>query len=90
MDEGIKITNYSDIILSCFSNDATSYQPMVREHWLVYLLSGEMEINEAGKTVRLHKDDCAFIRKDNRVSFQKLPLNGEQFKAIWLKFPRNF
>jgi AraC-like DNA-binding protein len=63
---------------------------MVVEHGLVYILSGEMEINEGGKITTLHKGDCAFLRKDNRVSTRKLPMGDEQFKSIWLSFPRNF
>jgi AraC-like DNA-binding protein len=31
-----------------------------------------------------------FIRKDNQVSMTKQPKNGEQFKSIFLNFPRNF
>jgi hypothetical protein len=49
-----------------------------------------MEINENGKISHLQKGDCAFIRKDNRVSIRKLPKGDEQFKSIWLSFPRNF
>jgi AraC-like DNA-binding protein len=63
---------------------------MVREHGLVYVLSGKMEINENGKIIRLHEGDCAFIRKDNRVSISKQPKGEEQFKSVWLAFSRNF
>jgi AraC-like DNA-binding protein len=60
------------------------------DHGLVYILGGELEINENGKITRLHKGECAFIRKDNRIVMSKLPKNGEQFKSIWMSFTRNF
>ncbi|KAA6333130.1 Exoenzyme S synthesis regulatory protein ExsA [termite gut metagenome] len=90
MKENCRTINYSNIFLSCYSDNATKYTPMVVDHGLVYILSGEMGINEGGKITRLHKGDCAFVRKDNRVSTRKLPKEGEQFKSIWLSFPRNF
>ena len=90
MENNCKVIDYSNIFLSCFVENAQKYTPMVVEHGLVYIFSGEMEINEGGKITRLHKDDCAFIRKDNRVSLRKSPKYNEQFKSVWLSFPRNF
>ena len=58
-------------------------------HVLVYMYSGEMVIDERGKTTRLHKGDCAFIRKDFSVQMTKQAWNGEQFKAIFLMLPPN-
>ena len=63
---------------------------MITDHGLVYILGGELEINENGKITRLHKGECVFIRKDNRVQITKLPKNGEQFKSVWMSFTRNF
>jgi AraC-like DNA-binding protein len=63
---------------------------MVKTHGLVYVLSGELEINENGKITRLYEGECAFIRKDNRVSLNKQPKGEEQFKSVWLSFSRNF
>jgi AraC-like DNA-binding protein len=89
MDE-IKIIRYSDIFLSCFANNAKKHSSMAKEHYLGYIYSGEMEINERGKITRIHKGECVFIRKDNQVSMTKQPKNGEQFKSIFLSFPRKF
>jgi glyoxylate utilization-related uncharacterized protein len=86
MDDICKVINYSDIFLSCRSNNTQRYLPMAKDHSLVYVLSGELEINEGGRITRLRKGECAFIRKDNRVSIR----NDERFKAMWLLFPRNF
>ncbi|MDR2385468.1 MAG: AraC family transcriptional regulator, partial [Tannerella sp.] len=81
---------YSNVFLSCFSDDATKYTPMIRDHGIIYILSGKLEINEKGKITYLYKGECAFIRKDNRVSMTKQPKDGEQFKSIFLSFTRKF
>jgi hypothetical protein len=57
---------------------------------MVYILSGKLEINEGGKITYLRKGECAFVRKDNRVSMNKMPQKGEQYKSIWLTFTRKF
>ena len=90
MEDTCKIINYSNVFLSCFSDNASTYTPMVKDHGLVYVLSGVLEINENGKITRLHKRNCAFIRKDNRVNMTKLPNGKEQYKSIWLTFTRKF
>jgi AraC-like DNA-binding protein len=89
-EEDCKIINYSNVFLSCFTGNASRYTPMAKDHGLVYVLAGELEINEHGTITRLHNGECAFIRKDNRVSITKQPQNGEQFKSIFLTFPRKF
>jgi AraC-like DNA-binding protein len=63
---------------------------MVKEHYLAYVYSGELELNERGKIMKIQGRECAFIRKDNRVGMTKKPKNGEQFKSIFLKFSRKF
>jgi len=88
--ESCKIINYSNVFLSCFSDNATKHTPMIREHGIVCVLSGKLEINESGKITNLYKGECAFVRKDNRVSINKMPKGKEQFQSIWLTFPRNF
>jgi AraC-like DNA-binding protein len=73
-----------------YFNDARMCTHRNHEHVLVYMYSGELEINERGKITRLHKGDCAFVRRDNRVQLTKQSANGEQFKAIFLMFTRDF
>ncbi|KAA6299960.1 MAG: Exoenzyme S synthesis regulatory protein ExsA [Candidatus Ordinivivax streblomastigis] len=89
MDE-IRTLRYSDIFLAMYFNDARSCTHRNHTHVLVYIYSGELEINERGTITRLHKGMCAFIRRDNQVQLTKQSRNGEQFKAIFLMFTRNF
>jgi AraC-like DNA-binding protein len=88
--EGIKNIQYADIFLSSFTDNALSCAPMVKEHYLAYIYSGELALTECSKITRLHSGECAFIRKDNRVGMTKQPKNGKQFKSVFLRFPRKF
>ena len=81
---------YSDIFLAMYFDDGMSCLHRNHSHVLVYMYSGELEINERGKITRLHKGDCAFIRKDFSVQLTKQAYNGEQFKAIFLMFTAKF
>lgn len=81
---------YSDIFLAMYFDDGMTCLHRNHSHVLVYMYSGELEINERGKITRLHKGDCAFIRKDFSVQLTKQAHNGEQFKAIFLMFTAKF
>jgi AraC-like DNA-binding protein len=88
--DGVKTIGYSDIFLSCYTDNALSCASNVKKHHLAYVYSGELELNERGKITKLHRGECVFIRKDVRVGMTKHAGNGEQFKGIFLSFPRNF
>jgi hypothetical protein len=55
MEDTCKIINYSNVFLSCFSDNTSKYTPMVKDHGLAYILSGVLEINENGKITCLRK-----------------------------------
>lgn len=88
--EGINTLRYSDIFLAMYFNDGMSCLHRNHSHVLVYMYSGELEINERETVTRLHKGDCAFIRKDFGVQLTKRAYKGEQFKAIFLMFTTRF
>ena len=81
---------YSDIFFAMYFDGGMSCTHRNHSHVLLYIYSGEMLIEEKGKTTRLHRGDCAFIRKDFSVKMTKQAWNGEQFKAIFLTFTPNF
>ncbi|MDR1202281.1 MAG: AraC family transcriptional regulator [Tannerellaceae bacterium] len=87
---GINIINYSDIFMACFSGNAVKKVDMAKDHSLLYVYSGEMEVTEQGKTALINKGECAFIRKDNRVNIIKRPKGDEQYKCIALSLTRRF
>lgn len=90
MTDGINTLRYSDIFLAMYFDDEKSCLHRNHSHVLVYMYSGEIVIEEKGKTTRLHKGECAFIRKDFSVQMTKQAWNGEQFKAIFLMFTPKF
>lgn len=90
MTDGINTLRYSDIFLAMYFDDGKSCLHRNHSHVLVYMYSGEIVIEEKGKTTRLHKGECVFIRKDFSVQMTKQAWNGEQFKAIFLMFTPKF
>ena len=88
--KGINTLRYSDIFLAMYSDNGSSCLHRNHSHVLVYMYSGELEIKEHEKVIRLHKGDCAFIRKDFSVQLTKQAYKGEQFKAIFLIFTDKF
>ena len=90
MTDGINTLRYSDFFLATYFDGGKSCLHRNHSHVLVYMYSGEMVIDERGEITRLHKGDCAFIRKDLSVQMTKQAWNGEQFKAIFLMFTPEF
>lgn len=88
--KGINTLRYSDIFLAMYSDNGSSCLHRNHSHVLVYMYSGELEIKEHEKVARLHKGDCAFIRKDFSVQLTKQAYKEEQFKAIFLMFTDKF
>jgi AraC-like DNA-binding protein len=88
--DGVKTINYSDIFLSCFLDNASNLVSMAKTHRLIYVLSGEMEIIEQGKTAFIGKGECAFIRKNNRINILKRTKGDEQYKCIALNLTSPF
>lgn len=76
-------------IASYFTNDRDCAHEN-REHTLIYLYSGELEIEERGKTTILHEGDCAFMRRDNRMWLQQHCEEGKPYHSVVLKFSRSF
>jgi AraC-like DNA-binding protein len=63
---------------------------MAKEHYLVYIYSGELLVEEGDTKTTVHKGECVFIRRDNRVTLTKQPKGNEQYKGIFMSFKRNF
>jgi len=88
--EDYKVLNYWDILLSCAFNDATRCGHGAREHMLVCVVAGELELNDNGAITTVRKGESVFLRKDNRLIMTKNPKDGEFYKAIYLVFKRDF
>lgn len=89
--EDCDIINYSGIFLSYIHKDNCKCSFSVGEHTLIYLHSGVLEIEEQGKSARLSPGECAFIRKDHRVTLNKYAAGvGNPYQSIALSFSRKF
>lgn len=89
--EDYKLINYSDIFLSYFHQVGKECTFRVKNHMLFYVCSGEVEINERGAVTKFHQGECAFIRRDNRVTLNKrCTEEGKPFVSITLVFSRKF
>lgn len=81
---------YSDIFFSYYVDTQYACTQMVRNHSLVYVYSGEYIIEENGVKTIVNAGECIFLRKDNRITMNKLPKDGEWFKGIFMIFKRSF
>lgn len=81
--------DYSGIFVSCFTHNNTSCVHATKEHTLVYLYAGEHIIEEGGQTTVIRPGECAFIRRDHRITMYKKHTDTEQYKGITLTFRRN-
>ena len=91
--EHLEVFDYSNILIACYFNDDRGCAHENREHTLIYLCSGELEIEERGKKTVLYPGECAFMRRDNRMWLHKKVENGKPYRSIVLKFlglPKGF
>ena len=75
--DGINTLRYSDLFLAMYFDGGKSCLHRNHSHVLVYVYSGEMVIDEKGQITRLHKGECAFIRKDFSVQMTKQAWKGD-------------
>ena len=75
--ERLDVFDCSNVLIASYFTDDRGCAHENREHTLIYLCSGELEIEERGKKTVLHPGDCAFMRRDNRMWLQKKVEDGE-------------
>lgn len=88
--ERLDVFNCSNIFIASYFTDDRDCAHENREHTLIYLYSGELEIEERGRKTVLHAGDCAFMRRDNRMWLQKHCEEGKPYHSITLKFSKAF
>ena len=88
--EILKVLDFSNVFIASYFNDDCQCAHPNREHTLIYLYSGKLEIEDQGKKTTLHKGNCAFMRRDHRMMLQKYTQEEEPYQSIVLKFSRNF
>lgn len=88
--EQLDVFDCSNVLIASYFTDDRGCAHENREHTLIYLSSGELVIEERGKTTILHPGDCAFMRRDNRMWLQKKVEEAKPYHSIVLKFSRAF
>ena len=88
--ERLDVFDCSNVLIASYFTDDRGCAHENREHTLIYLCSGELEIEERGKKTVLHPGDCAFMRRDNRMWLQKKVEDGKPYRSVVLKFSRPF
>lgn len=81
---------YSDIFFRHYFNNDTKYTHMAKNHYLVYVYSGELLLKEGGKKTETHQGECVFIRRNNRGMLTKQPKGDDQYSGIFMEFKRSF
>lgn len=90
-EKDIRVINYSNIFLSCITESHTECKFKVHDHSLIYVRSGEAEIDDRGTKAIVAAGECAFIRRHAGVSITKRSLgDGKPYMSITLAFPRKF
>ena len=88
--ERLNVFDCSNVLIASFFTDDRGCAHENREHTLIYLCSGELEIEERGRKTVLHAGECAFMRRDNRMWLQKHADKERPYRSIVLKFTRSF
>lgn len=88
--EKLDVFDCSNILIASYFTDDKGCAHENREHTLIYLCSGKLEISENGKTTTLNPGDCAFMRRDNRMWLQKYTEEDKPYHSVVLKFSRPF
>lgn len=86
-----KTINFSNIFLTHLHEEGAKCSFLMKDHTLIYLHSGHLEIEERGHITIFHEGDCAFIRRDNHVMLHKsCSGDGKPYTSIALVFSRQF
>lgn len=88
--ERFNVFNCSNVLIGSYFTDDVGCAHENKEHTLIYLCSGHLEIEERGERMVLSPGDCAFMRRDNRMWLQKSREGKDPYHSIVLKFSRAF
>lgn len=88
--EKLDVFDCSNVFIASYFTNDRDCAHCNREHTLIYILSGELEITERKRKTVLRTGDCAFMRRDNLMWLQKRVKEGMPYRSIVLKFSRDF
>lgn len=85
-----QVYNYWDIIYSCFVPHEMLSEYRMPVHVFIYVYSGEMVVDMDGRTLKVAAGSYVFIKRDHRVRLLKHSAGDAPYKAISIRFERNF
>lgn len=88
--EQLDVFDCSNIYIASYQTDEPQCTHCNREHTLLYIHSGRLDITEHNRTTTLHAGVCAFLRRENHLLLCKYGENDQPYRAIVLKFSRDF
>lgn len=88
--EQLDVFDCSNVFIASYFTNDRDCAHCNREHTLIYIYSGELEISEHGRKTILHSGDCAFMRRDYHLWLQKKVKENKPYRSIILKFSREF
>ena len=88
--EQLDVFDCSNVFIASYFTDSRDCAHCNREHTLIYIHSGELEISERNNKTILHKGDCAFMRRDNLMWLQKRVKEDKPYRSITLKFSNEY
>lgn len=88
--EKLDVFDCSNVFIASYFTDDRGCAHCNREHTLIYIHSGELEITAGARKTILHPGDCAFMRRDNRIWLQKRVKDGIPYRSVVMKFSREY
>lgn len=82
------VIDYDGIFISCFQTEDSNCFHAMPDHALFYMYSGQQKIIDKGQEIDIYPGECAFIRRDHRITFNKNAKDGEPYKGISMTFRR--
>ena len=82
--------DYNNVFSSCYSKDTIICSPNVKEHCLLFVNSGLLELKYNNKIYNFKQNECAFIRRSHEVQLLKKPLDGKPFSGVFFILDKKF
>ena len=82
-----RVLAYHGISFSCIHDETLRETFSLKDHALVHLIGGTLEITGPGRTLRISPGECIFVRKDCNITLAKsCGPAGEPYKAVTMVF----
>ncbi len=85
-----QVYNYWDIVYSCFVPGEWLAEHRFPVHTVIYVYSGELVVDDNGHTTKIRAGEYVFIKRDHRLKMLKHAAGDAPYKAISIRFERNY